>query len=108
MPSLTDSLDEPAAHIHPDTAAELHIHDGDQIRLATAHDSLTIAAVVTDRVQPGVVAVPQFWGHTYNSGQTHARRRPGVNINRLHTTSDIDQFTGMPIFNGRPCTISQA
>jgi len=108
MPSLTARLDEPAAHIHPDTAASHDIRHGDTIELGTSHGTITITAVLTDRIRPDTVAVPQFWGHTYDSGQTHARERPGVNINRLHTTSHRDQFTGMPNFNARPCNIRRA
>jgi anaerobic selenocysteine-containing dehydrogenase len=105
MPSLTDRLEEPTAHLHPQTAAHHAIADGDRIQLTTTQASVTLSATVTDRVRPGVVAVPQLWGHNYDSGQTHARLRPGVNINRVHTTDDRDQFTGMPIFNGRPCRV---
>ncbi len=108
MPSLTDQLDEPHAHIHPDTAAVAGIADGDLIQLATEHGSVEIPARVTDRIRPDTVAVPQFWGHDYDSGQTRAKRRPGVNVNRLHTTTDRDEFTGMPIFNGRRCRIARS
>ncbi len=52
---------------------------------------------LTDRIRTDTVAVPQFWGHTYPSGQLHARRRPGANVNRLHTTTESDPFTGMPV-----------
>ncbi len=108
MPSLTDKLDEPHAHLHPATAAGLNITDGAPVRLVTEAGAITLPARITDRIRPDSVAVPQFWGHTYPSGQLHARRRPGNNINRLHTTTDADQFTGMPVFNGRPCRVEPA
>ncbi len=103
MPSLADKLDEPRALLHPETAA-LDIADGDQIEITTTGGSLQIAAELSDRIRVDVLAVPQFWGHTYASGQTHARARPGVNLNRLHTTDDRDRYTGMPVYNGRPCS----
>lgn len=108
MPTLTDPLDEPSAHLHPDTARAHGISDGASVTLTTAHGAVTMTATITERVRPGVVAVPQFWGHTYDSGQRHARQRPGVNINRVHNTTDRDLFTGMPIFNGRPCRLVPA
>lgn len=107
MPSLTDPLTEPAATIHPDLAADLGVADGDLITLTTAHGSIVVPAEISDRIRPDTIAVPQFWGHTYNSGQTHARQRPGININRLHDTNDRDPYTGMPMFNARPCRIER-
>lgn len=105
MPSLTDRLDEPHAHLHPDTALALGIGDGQQVELTTDGGTITMPARLTERIRTDTVAVPQFWGHTYASGQHIATRRPGVNVNRLHTTTDADVFTGMPVFNARPCCV---
>ena len=105
MPSLADKLDEPRALLHPEAAAALDIADGDLVEITTSGGSLQLKAQVSDRIRGDVVAVPQFWGHTYASGQTYARTRPGVNVNRLHTTDDRDRYTGMPVFNGRPCNL---
>jgi anaerobic selenocysteine-containing dehydrogenase len=106
MPSLTDRLDEPAAHVHPSTAQSYKISEGQVIDVTTARGTLTMPARLDQGIREGVVAIPQFWGHHYDSGQSRARRRPGVNVNRLHTSDDRDTFTGMPIFNGRPCAIA--
>lgn len=108
MPSLTDPLAEPAALIHPALASRLSVADGELVTLTTAHGSVVVPAQISDRIRPDTIAVPQFWGHTYNSGQTRARQRPGVNINRLHNTDDRDRYTGMPIFNARPCRVERA
>jgi len=80
--------------------------DGDTILLRTAHGEITVAVTISESIRPDTVAVPQFWGHSYESGQHHARKRPGVNVNRLHDTDDVDAYTAMPIFNGRPCAIA--
>ena len=106
MPSLTERLDEPAAHLHPTTAARYGIEDGEPIEVATAAGALRLAAKHDVGIRQDVVAIPQFWGHTHDSGQTLARQRPGVNVNELHTTSDRDPFTAMPVFNGRPCRVT--
>lgn len=105
MPSLCDPLAEPAAMIHPDVAARLSVTDGALVTLTTAHGSIVLPAKVSSRIRADTIAVPQFWGHTYESGQTRARERPGVNVNRLHNTDDRDPYTGMPMFNARPCRI---
>lgn len=108
MPSLTDKLSEPAATIHPDLAARHDLNEGDPVQVTTSHGSIVLAVHLDDGLRPDTVAVPQFWGHTYDSGQTHARKRPGVNVNRLHTTTHTDPYTAMPIFNGRPCSLTPA
>jgi len=107
MASLTAPLSEPTATIHPDLAGEYGLVDGDDIELRTAHGQISITVTVKSSIRPDTVAVPQFWGHTYESGQLHARQRPGVNVNHLHGTSELDAYTAMPIFNGRPCAISR-
>jgi len=108
MVSLAKHLSEPAATIHIDLAARLDLTEGDLVRVSTAHSNVTVPVTITDRIRPDTVAIPQFWGHHYNSGQHHARQRPGVNVNRVHTTTDVDAYTAMPIFNARPCRIELA
>ena len=105
MPSRADKLDEPRALLHPEAAAALDIADGDLVEITTCGGSLQLTAQVNDRIRRDIIAVPQFRCHTYAAGQTHARARPGVNMNRRHTTDDRDRHTGMPVFNGRPCKI---
>jgi anaerobic selenocysteine-containing dehydrogenase len=105
MASLTDPLSEPAATIHPDLAAEHGLADGDNIQLSTAHGAIILAVTISESIRADTIAVPQFWGHLYESGQHHARKRPGVNVNHLHDTGEVDAYTAMPIFNGRPCAI---
>ena len=108
MPSLAGGLDVPSVMIHPDLAEQHDLQEGDAVEVTTALGTITLAAKVDAGIRPDTVAIPQFWGHTYQSGQKLANQRPGVNVNRLHTSSDRDRFTGMPIYNGRPCAIARA
>ncbi len=107
MPSLAAGLEIPSATLHPDLAAAHGIEEGDPVAVTTALGTITLAAKLDPGIRADTVAIPQFWGHTYDSGQKHASKRPGVNVNRLHTTDDRDRFTGMPIYNGRPCSIAR-
>ena len=34
-----------------------------------------------------------------------SRKYPGVNVNHLHADGDLDAFSGMPVYNGRPCRV---
>ncbi|MFQ5551824.1 MAG: hypothetical protein ACE5FJ_11375 [Gemmatimonadales bacterium] len=34
-----------------------------------------------------------------------SRKYPGVNVNIVHDDAGLDAFSGMPVYNGRPCRI---
>ncbi len=108
LPELARELRGNRAMLHPDDVRRLGITGGDLVDIETATGRLTIAAEVSPEMRAGVVAVHQFWGHHYDSGMTTSRATPGVNVNRLHDDRDLDRFSGMPVFNGRPCLVSKA
>jgi len=108
LPELMKRLGGNHATIHPADAARLGVEDGGRVRIVTATGELTIEAKLSADVREGVVAVHQFWGHHYDSSTSTSRSRPGVNVNLVHGDGDRDRFTGMPLFNGRPCRIEAA
>ncbi len=48
--------------IHPETAAEYGVKDGQKVVIETRRGSYTAIARVTERVKPGVIAVPWHYG----------------------------------------------
>ncbi|MFB6171829.1 MAG: formate dehydrogenase subunit alpha [Haloarculaceae archaeon] len=52
---------ESYVEIHPETAAEVGVRDGDRVQVASARGQITVRATVTDRVGPGVVFVPMHF-----------------------------------------------
>ena len=68
--------------------------------------AIEIEARLSPDVRRGVVAIHQFWGHVYETGTSASRRYPGVNVNHLHSDHVRDRFSGMPVFNGTPCSIA--
>ena len=54
---------EPLLEIHPDDAKPRHIRDGDEVRVFNDRGSLTLKAVASTDVQPGLVAMPFGWWH---------------------------------------------
>lgn len=108
IPELVDTLKGNWATINDGDAARLGITDGATIVLRSATGALEIEARVSAEIAPGVVAVHQHWGHTYESGMTTARKYPGVNVNRLHSDTERDPFCAMPVFNGTPVAIEAA
>lgn len=105
LPSLMKHTDENVATIHSGDAQELNIKEGDWIEIATESGRIKLKAKPSDAIRQGVVMVQQFWGHTFDSSQTTAKQKPGVNVNYLHSDQVLCQFTGMPVFNGTPCRI---
>ena len=53
-----------AARVHPDDAERLGVADGERCRISSPHGSIEIAAMLTDEVKQGTIAVPHGWGHT--------------------------------------------
>lgn len=105
IPKLMDKLKGNHALLNVEDAARLGISEGDLVRVASATAALEIKAIVSPDIRPGVVMIHQFWGHNYESGMHTSRRYPGVNVNFLHDDRVRDRFTGMPVFNGTPCSV---
>ncbi len=105
IPALMERMKGNWAILHPADAARLGVRDGQRVRVTSAVGSVEIGVVTSADIKDGVVAIHQFWGHTYESGMRTARRYPGVNVNFLHDDRVRDRFSGMPVFNGTPCRV---
>ncbi len=107
IPELVEMLEGNWATLNDADAQRLGIADGARVRIRSAVGAIEIEARLSSEVAPGVVAVHQHWGHTYESGMTTARKYPGVNVNRLHDDAIRDPFCAMPVFNGTPVAIER-
>ncbi len=66
-----------------------------------------IEVEVNDDMSPGVVSIPQGWGHQRAGiGMRTAAGQPGVSINSLTDGDRVDPLTGNAAFNGTPVAIS--
>ena len=52
------------AEIHPDTATELGVFNGDPLTIRNAYGEINVPAYITPHVHKGIVAVPAGQGHT--------------------------------------------
>ena len=66
--------------VNPETAHELDIHDGDLVRVESAHGSIELRARLWPGTPPEVVSIPLGQGHT--AGGQWAKNR-GANPNEL-------------------------
>lgn len=97
------------AHVHPDDARRLGLHDGALALVRSRTGAITVPVEVTDTVRPGVVSIPHGWGHdAAGSHLAVASDHAGVNSNVLADDLFVDGPTGTAALNGIPITVGPA
>lgn len=61
IPTLQRMNPDPLAELHPDTAEEYGIGDGDMISVETETGRIEIRSKVTEDIMPGILNVPHGW-----------------------------------------------
>ena len=69
LPSLNRMHPHPFVEIHPNTAGESGIKDGDWVIVESVRGKIRVKANLTFAVHPGVVMVAHGWGQAYAHGQ---------------------------------------
>ncbi|MFK8049421.1 MAG: molybdopterin-dependent oxidoreductase [Halioglobus sp.] len=92
------------AYISPVDAQRLGLNDLDYADVSSTGDSITLPVRITDEMMPGVVAIPQCWGHQKADGLPHAQQHPGVNSNFLAGDgyANVEKLSGMAHLSGIP------
>jgi anaerobic selenocysteine-containing dehydrogenase len=89
--------------LHPETAMQQGIENGQDVKVTSRVGSVTIQAEVTDELMPGVVSIPHGWGHGRKGvKQKIAQAHAGVSVNDLTDDTLIDQLSGNAAVNGVP------
>ena len=89
--------------LHPETAKEYGIEDGQNVKVSSRVGSVIITAEVTDELMPKVVSIPHGWGHGRKGvKQKVAQAHAGVSVNDLTDDTLIDQLSGNAAVNGVP------
>jgi len=86
---------DPLVQLHPDTAENLGITDGDNVKVETARGNVKMKAQITPDILPQVVCIPHGWG-----GE--------ANANRLTIDGEMDPVTGFPAFKSMLCRVIKA
>jgi anaerobic selenocysteine-containing dehydrogenase len=109
LPVLAGGSNACTLLMHPDDAGRLGLADGDDARISTSTGSLIAPVAITDDVRVGVVCLPHGWGHVAAEawGDT-ARERPGVNVNELVGSADVDELSGTSVLAGMPVEVAPA
>ncbi|WP_201629226.1 molybdopterin oxidoreductase family protein [Psychrobacter maritimus] len=89
--------------LHPETAKEYGIEDGQNVKVSSRVGSVIITAEVTNELMPKVVSIPHGWGHGRKGvKQKIAQAHAGVSVNDLTDDTLIDQLSGNAAVNGVP------
>ena len=106
---LIKGKDSCTLEIHPSDAEARGLSQGQQVTVKALHGEVIMPVDITEDIMPGVVSIPQGWGHNQPDTQmTIAATQPGVSINDVTDFNRIDELTGNAALNGTPVLVSAA
>ncbi len=91
---LRKEMPEPLLEIHPEDAISRNIRSGDKVVISTPRGKAQMAALVTNKVLPGVVHAPHHW-------------EGNSNINLVISDRDLDPISGFAAFKSQLCQIQK-
>jgi anaerobic selenocysteine-containing dehydrogenase len=92
VPQLREMAPDPLAEIHPETAKQHGIADGDRVVVETKTGQITVKVKTTDDLMPGIVNVLHGWAEALNQ-------------NVLTELKPSDPVTGYPELRALACRI---
>jgi anaerobic selenocysteine-containing dehydrogenase len=84
---------EPLFEIHPETASEYEISDGEVAEVQTANGKIRIKAHITAKIRQDTINIPQGWEE--------------ANVNELTRAEDADPVSGFPNLKSLRCRIQK-
>lgn len=108
MPTLHAKIPENQVELHPETAQERGITDGDLVIVSSPRGEIRLPAKLNPNIDPRVVAVPYGWGHHFNASWQLANSTPGANVNLLTNHKIFDKLSGMPDYKTALCQVVKA
>ena len=95
IPRLRGKSPQPVAEVHPDTAGEYGINDGEMVILEAKRGSIKIKAKVTEDIAPTVVSIPHGWSQA------------NANVLTDDKPESCDPISGFPAFKALLCRVSK-
>lgn len=106
-PRLVRGKNPCTLQLNPIDADALGVANGEVVSVRSRTGEIHIEAEVSDDLLPGVVSIPQGWGHNQSdTNMSVAATQPGVSINGVTDPLRVDLLTGNAAFNGTPVAIS--
>jgi anaerobic selenocysteine-containing dehydrogenase len=96
---------DPLVEVHPVTAAELGIADGDWVRIETPAASVSMRAKLFDGIAPNVVSAQHAWWYPEEGPPDYGWKRSSVNL--LFGDTDYDPDTGSEPLRSSLCRLAR-
>lgn len=93
IPKLRKISPEPMFEVHPQTALQCGIAEGETAEVQTTHGKIRLKAHLTGRIRPDTVHIPQGWEE--------------ANVNELTGMEDTDSLSGFPNLKSLRCRIQK-
>jgi anaerobic selenocysteine-containing dehydrogenase len=101
---LRKHMPDPKTEIHPETAAEYGIGDGDELVIETRMGAITQVAHVTDSIHPRVIKAAYGWWFPEGKAESQYDWKTS-NFNMLTSTEKLNKQFGTPNLKGIGCRI---
>lgn len=89
--------------VHPDTALEHGIEDGQRIGVRSRVGEINVEVAISDTIMKGVVCLPHGWGHDREGTKLSiASLNAGQSINDITDDLQFDPVTGTAAFSSVP------
>jgi len=93
--------------MHPADMAARNIADGDTVSVRSRAGEVSLPAEATEDMMPGVVSIPQGYGHNRDGIQMDiAVANAGVSCNDITDELALDVLSGNAAVNGVPVEVS--
>jgi anaerobic selenocysteine-containing dehydrogenase len=110
VPSLRKRVPEPFVEMHPETAAQRDVDDGEWVRVETPEGQIRLKAKVTDTISPGTVCVQHGWWQSCPELSLPGYppfSRDGANANLLYSTLAVDPISGSVPYKAYLCEVAK-
>jgi anaerobic selenocysteine-containing dehydrogenase len=110
LPSLRRRAMDPEIEIHPETASERRIAEGDWVTIATPHGSVSARAKFNDKLDPEVVCGQHGWWQACPELQAPGYdpfTGDGANYNLLISQEQVDPISGSTPLRSFACQITK-
>ena len=106
LPALMRGEDRCTLLMHPDDAASRGLADGDTARVRSRVGEVEAPVERSDTMMPGVVSLPHGFGHGRQGTRLSvAGAKPGVSLNTLTDTAEVDPVGGTAVLTGTPVRV---
>ncbi len=104
---LREKQPQPTVEIHPETAAQYGIQEGDDVAIETKYGTITQKAQLTDIIHPRVVNASLGWWFP-EGDPSRQYDWQSANFNMLTSITKLGKEFGTPNLKNLPCRISKA